>query len=404
MSRSSARPRGFTLLELMVSAVVMAIVLGGIAATFIATQQAYQQESQAKLTTENARQANSFLDGLIRLAGYGIDPRFAFDFTAPNGLDKDNFQVTGLTPVPGLTAAQQPAVITDDLAFRYRNPGFLRRGFIDGNALNLVDTAETPDDTFGVPLRQNQPLLVACRGGSEYALVRAGAAVGASATTSALGEYGAPFAAPFNLAGAPACTRDETNPAYVMLVHDVRVRIMNLEGRPFLVAFNNLDDPFEDTNTDFDPIAADVESFQVAYIMNRPASGGLAAPDQAGGNGNWIMGDTGDPDGTLPDPALASPQYGMSYEDLARFNGHPGNIRGLRMTVVTRSPRTPVRSAQERFTVENMVVPANPPFDGFYRSATFSAVRLSNMMSRSFFTPPLRESALDPRDLNFSGG
>ncbi len=402
-----SRSRGFTLLELMVSAGTMTVVLAAVAGTFIATQRAYQHESQAKLATENARQANSYVEGLVRLAGYGIDPRFAFDFGAGSGVAKDNVIVSGLP-------ANRPVVVTDDLAFRYRNPGWVRRGYLQGTQLNLVATAETVQNTLGVSLRNGQPLIISCRGGTGWLVVRANATGATGNATLALRDYGgAPFDAVGTLSVAPACARDETNPAYVMLLHEVRLRIVRLgtgaEARPFLVAFNNLNPSVDpQLNGDFDPIAAEVENFQVAYVMNRPTGpvpGGAPVAPDAGGNGNWILGDEGDPQNLLPSAQAVRPGFDTAYNDALRFTADPSNIRAVRLTLVTRSQRAPVRNATAAFAVENwQPTPAQSQHDGYYRSATHSQVRLPNMQSRSFFTPPLRPTVADTRDLNYAGG
>jgi type IV pilus assembly protein PilW len=394
MSRSSApsgRAHGFTLLEMMVSSVIMVLVLGGIAATFIATQRSYQHESQVKMATENARQANAYLDRLVKMAGYGLDPRFAFDFGTFGGtLVKDN----AVVPMP----AGVPPVVTDDLAFRYRNPGYLRRGSLNGNTLTLSGAP----NTLGVPIKTGQPVLIACRGGNNYLVARAAANTVAGSTTLGLIDHGPPFDGSNGLpllAGAPGCATDQNNPAFVMLIHEVRVRVISrgTPGTPlrsFLVVFNSHADPAN--NTDFDPIAADVESFQVAYVMNRdPAA---VSPAYSPG-GNWILGDA---ENQLPDRTALAPLMESPYTDPNRYTAHPANIRQVRVSVVARSQRTPVRAPTDPFAVENFT-PASLLFDGYYRSTTLSSVRLPNMLSRSFFTPPLREP-VDTRDLNYSGG
>jgi type IV pilus assembly protein PilW len=385
------QPRGFTLVELMVSTVVLVIAAAAISMAFIFAQRAMQNEAQIKSAVEGARLSVGYLERTLRLAGYGLDPQHAFDFSTANltdvGTTKDNF-----TPAGGAQFT------TDDLAFRYRNPSWLRRGFLDAAAttttLNLVDTT-----TFGVPLKEGQPIIVACRGGVDYAVFRTTAAVDSDDDSVGITEYGAPFQT-----NTSNCFVDnDANPElYVMLMHEVRVRVVDLGGRPFLVVFNNLDAP-NDANQDFDPIAADVENFQVAYLMNRPRPGVVADEVDLAGNKNWILGDAADE--AVPDPTAAAPLFVASYSDPVRFNAHPANIRAVRVNIVARSRRggdDGVAFRDAPLAVENST-PASNLTDGFYRTLHTSTVRTGNMASRSFFTPALRKSG-ETLDFNYTGG
>src|SRR5687767_4876008 len=100
-------PRGFTLLELLVGMTVNILILTAVAGAFIAIQRSYHAEAQIKSSVEYSRTATSFLERQLRKVGYGIDPRFAYEFS-PTGLPgatKDNYN--------GGT------FVTDDLAVRW---------------------------------------------------------------------------------------------------------------------------------------------------------------------------------------------------------------------------------------------------------------------------------------------
>ncbi|HEY8205870.1 MAG TPA: prepilin-type N-terminal cleavage/methylation domain-containing protein [Myxococcaceae bacterium] len=403
--RRTSQARGFTLIELLTSVVVLVLVLATVAATFTGVQRTYQLQAQVKSAVEGARASSTYLNHLVNLAGYGIDPVYAFDF-----------QTLGL---PGLTKDNAPGVFpTDDLAFRYRDPAYMRRGAMNaaGNTLTLDGGAQ-----FGIPLKDKTPLIIACKGAREAFVGYTNGAVLATATSANVQTSATP---PFNappLSVATPCMKGVSglNAAYVMLLHEVRIRVVGLgnPARPYLVVFHNLAAPDPLVNTDFDPIAADVENFQIAYMMNRPIPNGLftaqAPVDQASAgpqNPNWVLGDSGsDPAEVVPNAATAPvPTYDVGYDAQARYNNHPANIRAVRLTAVLRSTR-PITNVREaigirRFDVENWLAPVPSPVDYFYRTTSVTTVRVPNMASRSAFNPFIKELVGDDPELNIGGG
>lgn len=406
MARPLLRRRGFTLAELLVGLVVTSLVLTAVATAVIGVQRSYQAETEVTVTTENGRTALLYLERGLQLAGYGLDPRVAFDVGAvPGSAARDNVTVTGLTYPSNITAV--PEVVTDDLAFRYRDPAFLRRGTLVGSTLTVTEP-------FGVTLPPRKLLLVACPGGAEYAVVRTGGTVAASASSATVSNAPADIA-PFVANNNGCLTSTGAAAPHVMMVHEVRLRVVNLGGRPWLVAFRDLTaDVSVLTADNFDPIAADVETFQVAFAMNRPrATGGCCAgqappdPGSNPGNANWVVPDVagetlfaqpGNVLGTLPD-------YRTSYEDVQRFVGHPANVRAVHVSMVLRGSRLEpnARRASRQGPIFNWTPSVTPVNDGFFRTTLHTAVSTSNLASRSFFVPALR-SAADLRDLNSWGG
>jgi type IV pilus assembly protein PilW len=73
-------PRGFTLIELLVGAVTTTIILSAVAVTIMGVQASYQTESRIKVAVESLRTATNFIEQRMRMAGYGVEPRIAFDF------------------------------------------------------------------------------------------------------------------------------------------------------------------------------------------------------------------------------------------------------------------------------------------------------------------------------------
>jgi type IV pilus assembly protein PilW len=396
---------GFTLVELMTSVVIMVLVLGAVAATFSAVQRTYQLQAQVKSSVEGARTTDAFLSRVVRMAGYGIDPVYAFDFQ------------TGGLPPGGKDNSLGAGFVTDDLAFRYRDPAWLRRGSLNpgGTALTLDGAA-----TFGVAIRLGQKLVITCKGARQAFIAVATAAAAAGTNTVGVSASGTP---PFNagpLSVASPCMKSVTGPnaAYVMLLHEERIRIVALGApnpRTYLVEFHNLNAPDPLVNTDFDPIAADVENFQVAYRMNRPIPNGLftATPpvDQTSTgpqNPNWVLGDSGSSaTEVIPDPTVVpAPSYDMGYDIAARYTKHPANIRAVRLTAVMRSTR-PLAGRQatgvRQFDVENWLAPSPAPIDGYYRTPSITTVRVPNMASRSAFNPLNQELPTDDPNLNLGG-
>ncbi|HYO74807.1 MAG TPA: hypothetical protein VEU33_52925 [Archangium sp.] len=389
--------RGVTLLELMVGTVTTTIILAAVAVSFAGIQGSYQTESRIKVSVEGVRTATQFIEQRLRLAGYGIDPRFAFDFS-PAGLPGETKSNHTLVFANGL-----PKSVTDDLAFRYRDAAYLRRGsFLGAGGLQLA-----PGSSFGVDLAQGQRLLVSCNNGKKQLVLRVNAGgvprnAGASAN----------FTVDARLSST---TQDDTclskvgelDAPYIMLLHEVRLRIVDLGGRPFLMAFQGLDGLNMDTAV---PLAADVESFQVAYIMNRPPLEGpnaaVAPVDVASDEPNWILGDVNSADTNRHPPPRETvspePRYSDPYDAAVRYSNHPANIRAVRLAISMRST-TPELNGRRGFGREDLEDSGElAPPDGYYRTNMTTTVRVPNLLSRSGFNPPV--GALHPTGSNVWGG
>ena len=74
--------RGFTLIELMVTTAVMAIVMATVLGALIANQQQYVSHADVADIQSNLRIASTQLERAITRAGYGIDPNFAVETRA----------------------------------------------------------------------------------------------------------------------------------------------------------------------------------------------------------------------------------------------------------------------------------------------------------------------------------
>lgn len=386
--RASPRNGGFTLAEMMVGLVVTSIVMIATTSIFIAVQNSYQAETEVMNITQSGRGAILFLERVIPLAGYGIDPRVAFDTSNAVVATRDNDAVAGTG-----------GGVTDDLAFRYRDPAFLRPGRLTSATSIQLNSG------LDIGLPPNKLLMVGCgQSGTpgEYRMYRSQAtAVGA--TTITVAAAGAPFSA-----SSDTCFTDGVDD-WIFLVHEHRLRIRNIGGRPWLVSFRDLTaDPA--TSLDFDPIAPDVEGFQIAYGMNRARpslSCCQAAPDPSG---NWIVGDTTAE--TLFNQTLTNiwlkatvplPYYDTGYDDPSRYQLLPANIRSVHVALVVRSSRTDPTGKKGSQAGIVFNCDAGIAQDGFRRSVFHTAINTPNLWSRSAFGPSLR-SPTDLRDLNSWGG
>lgn len=388
------RNSGFTLAEVLVSLVISSIVLLAVGAVFIGVQNSYERLSRSQSAIDGNRTAIAYIERQVRLAGYGIDPALAFDFTSaltPASNPRDNGAIDEAATAPTVPA---PAVVTDDLTVRYRDPNWVRRGNLNAGGTSL--SLETGATAWGVGLRAGRRLLVTCPSGGGYGVYTLGAAI-TPATTGAQ-AVARVAAAPFPTGSQPSCL-EQTGVLlpYVSVLQERRMRIRNVGGRPFLVAYDRLD---QQGDSDFDPIAADVEDFQVAFVMNvQPSNSNVALVTPAIGT-NWILGDGASPE-AFPNPGSAAPRYDDAYDTANRYTDHPANIRAVRVSVVTRSrtQRQGVRDATP-YSLENNVRGSATP-DGFFRLLSTTTIRAPNMQSRSSFTPDLRTTAGEG---NFNGG
>ncbi|AKQ68724.1 hypothetical protein A176_005636 [Myxococcus hansupus] len=385
---------GFTLIELLVGVTVSSVVLLAVAGTIIAVNDIFQSNTISKTAVEGSRVGMDYLNHTLRYAGYGLDPAIAFNFDTTGLPDerKDNYTQE---------VADWGTFITDDLAFRYRDPMYLRRGQLDATGAPPYRLDLEPAATFGQALRQGQAVMVACPGGQEYFLGRLAGDVTADATTASL-EAALPAGQPGN---APrACMADSTRAPFVMLVQEKRMRVEAHGGRPYLVVRHGWAE-----NADFDPIASDVESFQVAYLMNRPPANsaccaGLPPPDGAVGSGQgWVLGD--EDSVVLPkyDADVPAPTYSTPYDAPLRYNMNPANIRSVSVGLTVRSARhRPSGDAESARRLINAVPVSGE--DMFFRSTVETSVRIPNMTSRAFFIPELRSPGVAGDIKNVWGG
>ena len=424
----SRAPRGFTLLELLVGATISLVVIGAVTGAFLSQNRAFIALDLNRIAADAARDAFLDMEPAIRRAGFGLDPRYAFDFAyyaCPGANCRDS--VTG----------------PDNIVFYARNPNYTYtangatapdgtvcanvNGCVTGNAYSATITngggvyTAKPDLRTGAvtPLRMGQVVQFICPNAAAVTMATL-LTTPAQAGVVTLSLAPTPTTAPqsndptrANGFGANGCF---VGGGVIMVPVDrYHYLIQQYAGVPWLVLDTGTDVDASgavDVN-DYIPIAPGVEDIQFAYIMNVNAptvgAGGAppAAPPQKGPDaptaggvnaGNWVIADyftgTGTSAvGTLeqPDATIANmPQYSTSLADPLRFNMTAANIRGVRLTVNLRSlstdqtkPATWTGDVETR--VENLNGNAVQSGGRFRRFSFSTTVACRDMESRSNF-------------------
>ena len=361
----SAPQKGFTLIEVLVGAAVALVVIGVVTSTFLSQQRSMQALDLSREASNGGRDAMLSMQETIGRAGYGVDPRYAFDFR--------NYSCPAWSAAaPCRDSISGP----DELVFIMRDPGYYWAGTpasviqgcdptapCSGHAWQLlgfdathVTVAANAGDTF----LKGQLLLLACAKGSAPTMARVGTTVkavaaGALQMTLDAAVAGNPYRANLGAGhdpcfdGTGAAPGSNASPGSSMFfVNRYRYHVGTVNGDPWLLLDRGLDYNQNGTTAenvgagtpdaaDEIPIAHGVENLQIAYLM-KPSTTGIAAPDNGG---DWVIGDT---EGVLeePDPTATAPAQSSSDVDPARFTLHPANIRAVRIRLTVRSIRQDV--------------------------------------------------------------
>jgi len=429
-----ARSRGLTLVEALITAAILSIIFAGITAALIATQRQVGMLSSQTEAQSALRMGLSQIEQALTRAGFGMDPAYAI-MTATYG---DTGDLQAIRDGSGPFGS-------DELVVHYRDPGFDAR--VEGaDPAQLTLEFLTPGTRRLVP---GERLLVLCSTGltdadrSAYVRIsNVDAAPDGAVVGLAPGEF------PFNEQDllANPCFSDGSARAYRIERHHFFISWLRTgpgtEARPaLLVSRGTGDNLFPNTygveTPDIDGgqgannlgdaqiLALDVEQLQVAYIMNSPGPAAPAilnvAPDGGGGTltrENWIFGD--DPgtrevphlerqDAAAPFPLLdidrvqciqaeqADPLDGCGYGSRRRFTGHPGNIRGVRVSLASRSARPDYDAlipetqlvlddpANGEGPMENLTSADLPPPSRHRRHRVQTTISLKNMLQQKHF-------------------
>lgn len=421
--RTNRRPRGVTLVELLVAVAVSAIVLAALFGVVQSQQTAYYEGHLQRAAQGSARAALSFVEQRLQLAGYGMDAPLAFDFTR-YGID-----AAQPAPCPPLAAGCPRDAVNgnDELVFYSRNARYwlpdLRTAEPRGNAWRITAIA---GDTLTLNARPRdvffpgRVLQLVCKDALRYAYVTVARLAGPVPEDGA-NPPDRPLAITLkpSLATDPFRRQDTTAPvidpcftngearAFLIDRYRFHVRPIQMGDRvqPYLVLDQGLD---LDGNGSIDEseeiiVAEGVESFQVGYVMTSAA---LAARGTVPGTpiafAPGLPGAVaGDGMTTLQFPGPVAPGdfeykatswYGYAVGPTPtvaneRLTDHQANIRGVRLAVVARGP-DPEPGAPRADVLTPILnqdalpawIPANVPYN---RARVEATVLPRNMIARA---------------------
>jgi type IV pilus assembly protein PilW len=412
--------RGFTIIELLVAVGVSVVVILGAMGLLVAQQRIFRVTSADRAVQETGRIALEELTSNLRLAGYGIDPAYAFDFGPLTTVRQERAPKTAVVTAASTFASctdvtcRDSVTGPDEIVFRYRNPFFVR------------SLASAPSSTTSItiagpltnPIRQGQILQVMCFAGDMlWAYVTVGAEVAAtdSATVNITlaGANGDQF--PFQNGyllnscfgavaprGASAITF--ASAAKVYLVDQFRYYVARYDGagqlvtsltstaRPFLMLDQGL---LSSGAPILNVVAPDVEDIQFAYVF--PSS---PAGSQLVGATSGIAIST-DGSGVDVDPDGGPPAFSDDSTATTRTTQHPANIRAVGVSLVARMPQGDDQVADATIpAARNRPAVAGPP--GYRRQLFETTAATRNLAARGPYFPSYSTSGTDR--LNVGGG
>ncbi|BDG04279.1 prepilin-type N-terminal cleavage/methylation domain-containing protein [Anaeromyxobacter oryzae] len=323
---TAPRPtRGFTLLELAVSLLLVAILVAGAVSLLSSQRRALTTTSGDRAMQETVRTALDDLGANLRRAGFGIDPALAFDFTT--------YQCAA--PVTCRDSIAGP----DEIVFYARDPLFKATISATPSATQL-----TIAGGLQAPLYRGQILQIMCGAGSDVAYVTVGSKVAANWTppaaapaSTAIPLLAATGAFPQqNAKLTSGCFSTGWSAARVYRLDRFRYAVLpyadaDLNGvdRPYLMLDRGLLD--DDGTSRIEPVVADVEDLQLEYVFVNPTTGVARAVGGVSG--------TGLSNGAASiDLAATPPTYDSARDDATRLTNSPANIRAVRVSVIARLP------------------------------------------------------------------
>lgn len=411
--KTPPRSPGFTLVELIVGVAVAAIVV--LAAVSLLTRQvrSYTASADDRGVQETARVALEDLAANLRMAGYGVDPSFAFDFGTMTNAPMDRAPGSALVRIPGYSCGaavtcRDSATGPDELVFLSRNPYFNH-----ALAAPPSTTQLTIAGPLNAPLRRGQILQVACLSGElEWAYVTVGTEVPVSTSAQVPVPLADGSGTDFPLQnawllrtcfqGGQAAVLKVDRFRYFVGTYDAagNVQAWGTAGaRPFLM----LDQGLLDTRGAplLTLVAPDVEDLQVTYLF--PAAQGAALPAVPPTVGTALVSGAG---GIDLAPTAGVPSYATQRTSPARLSNHPANIRGVRVAVSVRSAD---KRASEGTTRENQLPAAGnraavtAPEIGFRHMIFEATTSPRNLDARTPFIPSLSTTS-GADNLNVGGG
>jgi type IV pilus assembly protein PilW len=385
---------GFTLLEVLVSCTVSLVAVTAASQALLGQYAALQSRDLSRVANGASREATQFLDSTLRMTGFGVDPRWAVDFT---------YRCAGQPCRDSTTDPDELVVVSRDPRYRYLGQGegtcADAAGCFTGNAWAVTAATTSPPSltvTFqpGTNLEAGRVVMAVCAGAQFPVMLTLAESVGLSSASTpgsvVLNRFSTdPTLGPYNATGSLQTCHGQTGAA-LFLIDRSRFFVQTLNGTPWLML---------DTGRDLDgdgvlppvdqddllPVAKNVLDMQVAYALD-PCASVASGPDA---DGDWMIGDT---QGTREEPLVTTnppaPVYGTASTDPARCTLNAANVRAIRVTMRLRSDRQD-HGAGEAYSgdvlhnAENRTGDLNVP--GYRLFTAQLDVTLRNMTSQASF-------------------
>ena len=424
--RSPRSMRGFSLVELVISMGIGAVVVAGATALMLSQQRNFQSSSSDRAIQETARIALGRMGEDLRQAGFGVDPALVFDFgeMAAVRIDRaakgaafaaatadDNCKTKPVECRDSTTAADELSFLSRDPLFgphpllapltagasSLKMAGPVKATLLVGQILQVLCYTGTMTWAYvqvsGKPTVDGSgDVTVPISAGSTSVFPTQNGSLGETCFSSATSRVGGVLDADSFVSAAKVFKVDRYR--YYVTAYDASgaQKAPGTAGtRPYLMLDQGLSD---DTGRVLSVVAPDVEDLQLAYLFPNAAADQLVG---ATAGTALAAGATG------IDLAPPSPTPAFSDDPGAptRLTHHPGNIRGVRVSLVVRSP-----AADARVAGDPVPAAANraalPRTDGFRRLLVETTIAVRNLGMLAPYYP-----SYDPAgatQLNVGGG
>lgn len=370
------KERGLTLVEILVALAVLGMILASVYGIAILQQRSYAVQGDIVLAQQNARRVIHTLESLIRNAGFGVDPPIAFDFSYY--CCQGGFINPDTCPSPSAPPACRDRInAPDEIVFLQRDPNprtWGRVANISVGADGALSEAEVcfPGSVTEAGIRRGTILLFMCDGAAGiYNYVVVDTVDEAGPHSIRITPYNSTQRTVTNLVhpgtsdtfmgnavvsfdnscfqNVPGvCASPPVSGPWVFPIRLWRLYIhvedvdhdgIDIEDPHFLMLDPGTVNP-DTGHYERIPVAQDVEDIQVAYILERAKN-------------DPVRGVTGEEEGVQEEPnpndytgCEAYPTYfeerkyyTIPLNDPCRTNNTlPANIRGIRITLVMRTP------------------------------------------------------------------
>jgi prepilin-type N-terminal cleavage/methylation domain-containing protein len=424
-------PRGFSLVELLVSLVVSTVVIAGAVALMLASQRNFRSTASSRALQETARVALGHVANNLRTAGFAVDPMLTFDLGPMQNVRVDlafggaQFTSTSTPSTAGTCngLCRDSTTGPDEIVFFSRDPAFGPHPLTAAASGTSTSLTVAGSANTAAALQRGQLLQVACYAGSmtwTYVQVSGAASYNGNGTvTIPIASTGTNFTTErgwladtcFSTVAtmvANAISQPSlSSAAEVFKLDRYRYYVQTFDStgnavawgtvgaRPYLMLDQGLLDG--SGNAIVSPVAPDVEDLQFAYVYPYDAAVPVvgATPGTALANSDA---------GVNLAPANGGPAFSDDPLAPTRQNHHPGNIGAVRIWVVVRSsdadPSQPQLTAIP--AAGNRAATTGPA--GYVRLLVDTTVQLQNYGVTAAYNPSYGSFPAAPGNRNFNVG